>query len=141
MILRRIIALFIDIIIVTIPILLTSWFSNYNLSLILYNIFVLYIIHTSIFIFIMKKTFGEKLISIELIFLNDNKINKFKVFIRNLIFSLFLLIIIISLNDMFDLVISILLFIGLNIVIFLDNNNNQPMTAIDFIFKSYYRHV
>jgi len=96
MILRRIIALFIDIIIVTIPILLTSWFSNYNLSLILYNIFVLYIIHTSIFIFIMKKTFGEKLISIELIFLNDNKINKFKVFIRNLIFSLFLLIIIIS---------------------------------------------
>ncbi len=138
MITRRIFAAIFDFIIALIPVYMNIMNANYDINFIFYRALLLYIIHTSITLSIMKITIGERILCIKLKSIKDEDLSIFILIIRNLTFTLFLLIIIISINILYNFIIAVILFLSLNGMLFIKNKYGQPMTAIDFLFKTYY---
>ncbi|MBN2425159.1 MAG: RDD family protein [Calditrichaceae bacterium] len=138
---KRILATIIDLTISIIPCLILNLKTNYNLIYLSYMSLLLLIIHTSVFIFIMKRTFGEKIVRIQIDRINSNEIKSSYIFLRNVVFCFYFLLIIMSYSSLIDLIVILLLFISLNTTIFFKNQYNKPMTIIDFIFKTYYKYV
>ncbi|MHB2149767.1 RDD family protein [Calditrichota bacterium LG25] len=138
MIVKRILATIIDLIIAFIPAFINGMLYEHNIVLILYKTLLLYVIHTTISILIIKMTPGERLSCIKLVSLKTNDIKKLTLVLKNLAFSLYFLIILLGINKTSDLIMAILLFFSLNGTIFLKNKNEKHMTGLDLLFKVYY---
>lgn len=139
MIIRRILATFIDIVIAFIPAFINGILSEHSTITILYKTLLLYVIHTTITLIIIKMTPGERLFCIKMASLKGGDVKKLLFILKNLTFSLYFLIILLGINRRTDLIMAVLLFLSLNGTIFLKNKNEKPMTGLDLLFKVYYK--
>ncbi len=138
MVIKRILATIIDLIIAFIPAFINGMLSEHTIVLILYKTLLLYVIHTTISLLVIKMTLGERLLCIKLVSLKTDDKKKLPLVLKNLAFSLYFLIILLGLNKTSDIIMAILLFLSLNGTIFLKNKNKKPMTGLDLLFKTYY---
>ncbi|RMG79143.1 MAG: hypothetical protein D6707_08680 [Bacteroidetes bacterium] len=142
MILKRIIATVLDILIAFIPVSIVGNYLNSTLNSIFLQSIFFYWLHTSILLVVTKQyTFGEKLVRIRVKHLKCDKPSVKTLVFRNLFFGFYLILIALSLGNKFEFVLVLMLFLSLNVFIFFKNKNNKPMTAIDFVFKTYYENV
>jgi len=138
MTLRKIFATIIDLLVATVPAVIVGLYLNESMKMILYKIVFLYFFHTSLLLFISRKfTFGEKMMGLSLTTAKNDKVSFFVLLIRNLIFCFFIFLIALSWGSTFEVVLWALMFFSMNFVS-LNNQYKQPMTAVDFIFKTYY---
>lgn len=138
MIIKRIIAALIDIGFSILPVAIVDFFLKSSIEVLLYKSIAIYIIHTNIFLLMGKMTVGEKFSGIILVTTEDQRVSKVRLLVRNLIFTVLLANIVVSLETTFTAGLALILFVSLNFVILTKNKYDKPMTAIDFIFKTYY---
>ncbi len=97
-----------------------------------------YLLLTSLFLSIKRNTFGEKIVKIKVSQIKGKKIHLIVPIIGNLIFILFINVLLSNYDSLFHFSLVLLLFIVGYGVIFIKNNFGYPMTMFDFIFKTYY---
>jgi hypothetical protein len=123
------------------PAAIVGYFANYDFYSISNLFMILFVIHTSLLLYIAKYTYGEKLMNIKLKSLKSNEINKIVLILRNIVFCIFLYLIADNLDNLFKLVFHLFLFLTINITVFAKNKNQKPMSIIDFLFSTYYENI
>ncbi|OPX99831.1 MAG: RDD family protein [Syntrophorhabdus sp. PtaB.Bin027] len=139
MIYRRIIAVIIDILIAGVAAIIVGLYLNSSIQNILFKTVLFYFLHTTLILFLSKKyTFGEGIIKIRAVSIDSKDLQFTTLFLRNILFCFYLLLIAICWGRPFEFILFVLLFLSLNSIIFIKNNYHHPMTGFDFLFKSYY---
>lgn len=134
-------ATLIDLLIAAVPALLVSRYLDEGLQTALYKIVFLYFFHTTLVLFISRRyTVGEKWMRIALAALNADKISFSLLFLRNLTFSFFVFLIVLSWGSIFEIILTALLFLSMNLI-YKNDKYRKPMTMVDFVFKTYYAHI
>ncbi len=142
MIKKRILATIIDIAIAIVSILPLYFLAKYNIykgNIIhwRYLFIIAYLSHTIIMLIISRKfTIGGLIMKIKIVDIEGKELPLKKLLLRHLTFSNFIVVIVIYLNDMFNLLLFSSLFIMINALIFQKNKFNLLMNGFDHLFKT-----
>lgn len=138
MITNRISAFLIDIGFSILPIVMVDFYLRSSLEMVLLKSIIIYAIHTSFALVIGGMTVGEKFSRINLQSVKNGNVSKRVLMIKNLVIIMLLINIVVSLENILTAVVALLLFASLNFIISNKNKYEKPMSAIDFIFRTYY---
>lgn len=142
MIFKRAISTTLDIIIAIVPILIVKIFylSTISFNFMIELILLVYMSHTIMMLLITKKnTIGEMATKICCVSVGKDNPSLIRLTLKNFAFIFSLVVVLESYNNLFEFLLIGTAFFGAHIFIFFKNEYGQKMTALDFIFKTYYK--